>query len=199
MGASTLSMIANRRRPGTTLAQKSESLAGDIDLLVRQAGDVAARPRKAGDQAGADRVSRRREHDRNDRCRLLYREDWCGSPRDNDIDLEPDQFGRDLGESLAAAFGPAILDRHGATLDPTENTQPLHKSVGPLALGRRRIGAQEPDAWELPRLLRARRERPYGRSTAEKCDELAPPHGISSWMGDWVNHASSILLPGQRT
>src|SRR5262249_61880864 len=41
------------------------------------------------------------EDDWNDRCRLLCRED-CTSHRDNDIDLEPDELGRDFGEALAA-------------------------------------------------------------------------------------------------
>jgi hypothetical protein len=31
--------------------------------------------------------------------------------RDNDIDLEPDELGRDLGGALLAALRPAIFDR----------------------------------------------------------------------------------------
>ena len=98
----------------------------------------------------------------------------AASDRDNDIDLEPDELGRDLGVALAASLRPAILDRDGAALDPAEFAQPLHKSGGPLAPGRRRGRAQEPDGRQLPRLLRARRERPSGRRAAEKRDELAP-------------------------
>ena len=56
-----------------------------------------------------------------------------GSRRDDDIDLEPDELGRDLGEALDAALRPAILDRDGAALDPAEFAQPLHKSGGPWA------------------------------------------------------------------
>ena len=59
----------------------------------------------------------------------------CASRRDDDIDLEPDELGRDLGEALAASLRPAILDRDGAALDPAEFAQPLHKSGGPWALG----------------------------------------------------------------
>ena len=104
----------------------------------------------------------------------------CGSRRDNDIDLEPDELGRDLGEALAASLRPAILDRDGAALDPAEFAQPLHKSGGPLAPGRRRGRAQEPDGRQLCRLLRARRERPRRRRAAEQRDELAPSHSITS-------------------
>ena len=53
------------------------------------------------------------------------------SRRDDDIDLEPDELGRDLGVALGAALRPAILDRDRATLDPAELAQPLHKSGGP--------------------------------------------------------------------
>ena len=57
-----------------------------------------------------------------------------GSRRDDDIDLEPDEFGRDLGEALAAPLRPAILDRDGAALDPAEFAQPLHKGGESMAL-----------------------------------------------------------------
>ena len=100
--------------------------------------------------------------------------DGCGSRRDNDIDLQPDELGRDLGEALVASLRPAILDRDGAALDPAEFAQPLHESGDPLALGRRRGRAQEPDGRQLRRLLRARGERPRRRRAAEKRDELAP-------------------------
>ena len=98
----------------------------------------------------------------------------AASRRDNDIDLEPDELGRDLGEALVASLRPAILDRDGAALDPAEFAQPLHKGGDPLAPGRRRARAQEPDGRQLARLLRARRERPRRRRAAEQRDELAP-------------------------
>jgi hypothetical protein len=110
---------------------------------------------------------------------VLCREDLWGSHRDDDVDLEPDELGRNLGEALLAPLGPAILDRDGATLDPTQFAQPLHKSGNPLALDRRR-GAQESDGRQLARLPRIRSERPSGRRAAEQRDELAPSHSITS-------------------
>jgi hypothetical protein len=60
----------------------------------------------------------------------------CGSRRrDNDINLAPDELGRDLGEALVASFPPAILDRDSTTLDPAEFAQPLHKGGDPWAMG----------------------------------------------------------------
>jgi hypothetical protein len=62
-----------------------------------------------------------------------------------------------------STFCPAILDRDGATFDPAEFAQSLHKCGGPFALDGRRERAQEPDSRQL-RLLRARRERPRRRA-----------------------------------
>src|SRR5262249_12382124 len=61
--------------------------------------------------ARADRVSRRREDDRDYRGRLLCRDRCFGSACKNDVDLAPDELGRDLGEALGPSFAPAILDR----------------------------------------------------------------------------------------
>jgi hypothetical protein len=57
----------------------------------------------------ADRVSRRREDDRDDRCRLLCRDRCFGSAGENDIDLEPDKLGRDLGIALGTSLPPASI------------------------------------------------------------------------------------------
>ena len=118
------------------------------------------------------------------------------SRRDNDIDLEPDELGRDLGEALAASLRPAILDRDGATLDPAEFAQPLHKSGDPWARSRRRGRAQEPDGRQLRRLLRARRERPRRRRAAEQRDELAPPHRAHPRPGSQPSIAGLVVEGG---
>ena len=92
--------------------------------------------------------------------------------RDNDIDLESDELGCDFRVALIAALCPAILNRDGATIDPAEFAQPLHKS------GNRWLSIegcpQETDGRQLCRLLRARRDRPRRRRAAEQRDELAP-------------------------
>src|SRR5215471_5489253 len=99
--------------------------------------------------------------------------------RENDIDFQPDELGCELGEAFAASLRPAIFDRDGASFDPAEFAQPLHKSSGQLALRGRRSRAQESDGRQLPGLLRARRERPR-RGAAESQDERAALHSITS-------------------
>jgi hypothetical protein len=112
------------------------------------------------DQAGANRITRNRKHDWDDRCRLLCCDDIWGCCGGDDINFESDQFGCDLRGALAASLRPAVLDRDGAALDPAKLAQPLHKRRDPLALQRRRAYAHEPDRRQLRRLLRARRQRP---------------------------------------
>src|SRR5262249_38434127 len=95
--------IGQDRQPtetGNNLAQQFEALACEISEQDRKAGDVATWSRQVGDNAAADCVSYTRDDDRNARWSLLYRQGWSGCRRRNDINLEPDEFGRDLGEAL---------------------------------------------------------------------------------------------------
>ncbi len=162
----------------------SRSFAKRFGTNCLSSPQIAARSRQIRDEPGADRVSNQSEDDRDDRCRLLCRDDRCGSRCDNDIDLEPDKLGRNLGGALAASLRPAVLDRNIATLGPAELAKPLHKNGGPLALSRSRIRAQETDGRHLRRLLCARGERPKNqwrdRRAAESGDEFAAPHSITS-------------------
>src|SRR5262249_7582541 len=99
---------------------------------------------------------------------------------DNDIDFKSDELASELDGPIAAPLRPAILDDEVATLGPAEFAQPLQKSSDPTALGcGHRYRAQEPDGGQLARLLRPRREWPRDRA-AERRDELAACHSITS-------------------
>src|SRR5262249_53462537 len=170
--------VGHNRQPaqiGYHLAQQIESFAGNIRCLVHQTSDVATRSRQTRDQASPDWVRYHREHDRDDRRRLLCREGCWGCHRDNHIDLAPDKLGRDFDEALSASLCPAILNRKVATVDPGEFTESLHKSGNPVALNRR-VGTQESDGRYFARLLRPHRERPRGCRAAEQRDEVATVH-----------------------
>ena len=86
-----------------------------------------------------------------------------GCIRDNDIDVKPDELGRDLDEALAAPLRPPILDRDGATLDPADFAQPLQQGSDPLALDRRSGWTQVSDGRHFRRLLRTA---PIGHAAA---------------------------------
>jgi hypothetical protein len=44
-----------------------------------------------------------------------------------------DELGRNLGVALIVSLCPVVLDGDGATLNPAECAQSLHKSGDPLA------------------------------------------------------------------
>src|SRR5262249_25758686 len=93
----------------------------------------------------------------------------------NDVDLEPDELGCDLAETLSASLRPAILDCDGTPLDPSELAQSLHKSAGEVNPTCGGAYSQEANGRQPAALLRPRPERPRRRA-AEKRDELAAPH-----------------------
>src|SRR6516164_7476509 len=90
------------------------------------------------------------------------------------IDLESDKLSGNLAEALGTSLRPTILDRQGATLDPTEFAQSLDKGGLALAIDRTRVGTQISDGRHLPRLLRPRHERPR-RCRAAECRQQLPP------------------------
>ena len=83
-----------------------------------------------------------------------------------DVHLQPDELGSDRRVALPALVPPAILDRDGTTFDPSELSQSLDERGGPRMVGCRRTGPHEPDGGQLR--LRARRQRPCRRRTAEQ-------------------------------
>src|SRR6478609_11965289 len=117
---------------------------------------------------------------------------------DNDRNLELDQVGCDFGIAVATALGPASLDRDGATLNPTEFAQSLHKGGGPWTLSGRRARTQVSNGRQPARLLRPCRDRPCRRASEQR-DELAPLHSItssaraSSVGGTWRPRALAVL------
>src|SRR5262245_40086751 len=90
------------------------------------------------------------------------------------MDLLLHELGRNLGNSLRTPFRPAIVDRHGVTVSPTEFAQSIGKSSAQCGIGRNGK-PHERDGRPLARLLRPRRKRPDGYRAADERDELTPP------------------------
>ena len=65
--------------------------------------------------------------------------------RENDIDLQPNELDSELSKAFAPPLRPAIFNRDGASFDPAEFAQSLHKSSSQLALRGRCSRTQEPD------------------------------------------------------
>src|SRR6516225_1745412 len=76
------------------------------------------------------------------------------------------------------AVGKAVLDRHVSALDKAGLLQPLMQGRKSFILCIPRLTAEDADHRQ-PGLLRPPERRPSDDGTAEKCNELAPPHGHS--------------------
>src|SRR5262249_22038649 len=107
-GAVGISDDAQPAEAGNKLAREFEALSSEVRRLDRQAGEVAAGPRQTRDEAVPERVCCQREDDRYDRGSLLCRNDRYGCSGDNDIDLEPDELGRELGGARAGSPLPSV-------------------------------------------------------------------------------------------
>src|SRR5262249_38217944 len=78
------------------------------------------------------------------------------------------------------AMRPARLDLDGRAFDIADITQPLAQAVKSRrsnAIGKSRMEKSDDRHFTL---LRPRRERPRSGSATEKCDEIPPPHSITS-------------------
>ena len=115
-----------------------------------------------------------REHDRNRGGRRLGGQNRiAASGRGDHGHLAADQIGRKRRQSIVLVFRKPVFDRHVAAFDIagfTQATAERIREVGPVISPQ---AGQEADHRHR-RLLRARRERPRRRRTAEQRDELAP-------------------------
>ena len=104
--------------------------------------------------------------------------EWWREPSDDHIDFETDQLDGQIGNSVSLSFRRSKLKSNVLPFDVPEIAQPLPKHSPKLF----RIGIandQHADRRHL-RLLRCAGKRPPCGCTAEKRDELAPPHSITS-------------------
>src|SRR5262249_11175864 len=105
---------------------------------------------------------------------------YAASGYDN-VRCERDQLRCIPAKAVGIAPAPACFDPHIATVGPPQMLQYLHERGHaslrlPIVRGNRHEHADAPHPLAV---LRARRERPRGR-TAEKRDERAPTHSITS-------------------
>src|SRR5712692_4446745 len=148
----------NPREPGNGPLEQLQALGHSLAHDNGEPRDVAARPSEAGHVAGADGIRVAREYYGNRRGRSLGRSSVDGSRCNDDINLEPDQFLHQAWEPIEPPLGPAVLDRDVLSLDPTQIAQTLAERFERMRPHGRGI-PQKSDTVDLPRLLRASRER----------------------------------------
>src|SRR5262245_34229886 len=159
--------------------QQLQPLRRDLIAQGSNAGQIAAGPAQAGNQPKCDRIGPGHKYDRNG-CRRRLRRSRArnAAERRNDVDLPASPFGGQPRQSIVVALRPPIFNRQVLAFDIAGLAQACSKCAHV-----RRILIAEP-ATEITedgsrRLLCASSQRPNYRA-AEKCDELAPSHSITS-------------------
>src|SRR5262249_8874775 len=163
------------------LLEQFQPFRCDRVLIKSKAGDVAAGMRHARDEPAAHRVAHLHEYD-GYRLRCLFQgHQGSRGASDDDVWLQADQFDRSSAQALGLATAPANIEP-GIAVVPAELLKffpERRKPILPLRIAFAHCH-QHADASQLPRLLRAHRERPRDRRAAEQRDELAPVHSIIS-------------------
>src|SRR5262249_12270120 len=141
------------------------------------------RPREAGDETKPDWIVGDGKDDGDRRGCSLGREGRDGAfGRGDHGNLSAHQFTGQRRQLIILTVRPAIFDCYVLALDMTRLLQGLSKRAQTLHVVLKRCGSEEADHREC-RLLRACRERPRGRRAAEKRDEVATLHSITSSAG----------------
>src|SRR5262245_51353743 len=100
------------------------------------------------------------------------------SHRGNHSNLTSNQFTSECRQLIKLVLRPAVFDCDVLALDQAAVLEALTKCAEQMRVGGGRCAVEEADDRHRC-LLRTRRERPCGRA-AEKADEVAPVHSITS-------------------
>ena len=144
------------------ILEQLEPFRHELGNEERVAGDVAARAREARDDARSNGVADV-GHDHRYRIRrgcLLRGEGARCRVRHDDIHLEPDELGGELGKTVVLTFGKAKLDDDILALDVTQVAQSRPECIDAGGPCRGRGHSQKPDPRDgRGRLLGEPRER----------------------------------------
>ena len=87
-------------------------------------------PSEAFDKARTHGISPCCHNDWDRRCRLLDRGNHWIATRDDDVDVELNEFRREIGEPLLLAPGEPPLDNDISPLDVAKLAEPVFKRLG---------------------------------------------------------------------
>src|SRR5262249_53781407 len=141
--------------PGYDLLEQLQSFPTEVRTDIAQPGDVSSRSGEAGHESGPDRVAGRR-HDDRDRARcVLGSQGPERPPGHDDVHLEPDQLGYELGEPLGPPLSKSVFEDDVLALDVAKLAQLLSERLSDWV---RRAPSRSPlfentDPGDLPLLL----------------------------------------------
>ena len=171
--------------------QHLQSFRSHLCVQGGDAGQVAAGAVQAGNEADLNRIGASDEDNRNCAGCTLGGHRRLAVCR-NYGDLTTNQIGRQSRQAVNVSFRPAVFDPYIQTLDIARFFQALTERDNEAYIFRGAPRVQKANHRHR-RLLRAYREGPCDRRTAEQRDELAALHSIASSMR--INTDSGISMP----
>jgi hypothetical protein len=108
---------------GDRLLEQGELFPGHLGQHGGRSGDVLARAREAGDEPAPQRIAHAHHDDGSRPGRTLGGQGGLRHDRDDDVDLEPDQLHREVGEPLEPPLRPSGLEGDVLSLHPGELTE----------------------------------------------------------------------------
>src|SRR5262249_55418294 len=164
------------RHVGRDLFEKFEPFHAYAVLVQNETGGIAARPRQTIHESSADWIDGMCEHDRHGSSYRLQRRNSRAGRGQDDIRGECSQFGCKFTLKGGIACGPANVNPYVLTFGPAQflKAWPDRCNAGLPS----RVIAHTHEHTDPRNLLalRPRRNRPYNRCAAEKCDEVPPSH-----------------------
>lgn len=126
---------ATRRDSRRHFLEKFQPLDLRLGPQDRQPGDVAARLPQAAHEALSNCIADPEKDDR-DLAGCIYRRRDCGrvAVRDDEVDTQRDEFGRELRQLVPAILGPAFLEPDGKSGFAKTQAQVFDDRGVPLAL-----------------------------------------------------------------
>src|SRR5262245_15371506 len=169
----------DRRGVWSELVQETEPLGPDICGQQAHLGCVTSGLIQAGNESGSHRVFAG-EHDRDRRRYRFSGRGWSRAARcDDNRYLAPDQFRRQRWQSIVLTLSRPILDHYVLALEIASFRQTLEERSHKMRRAVNRGTPKKPNH-RHGYLLRAPRQRPQGRRTADQRDELAALHSMTS-------------------
>src|SRR6202044_156458 len=182
------------------LFESLQPFAADLGFESGEPRQIAARVRQAFDKPAADRVADLRKDGRYRAPCLQQRRQEIVAMDDNDIRLEIDDLHRIAPHTIGIAAAETIVETNIAAHNPTGVVKPPDERIDPafglgVALG---CSDEDADAPHPAALLRPRSHRPQQRHrrAAEKRNDLAPPHSITS--SARASSVGGISTPSER-
>src|SRR6516162_4686726 len=161
---------------GNGVLEYLESLAAQVRPKVGKARNIATWPGKTSDKARANRIGILRHDNRYRGSRFLGVMRGRRALSDDHAYPQTDQFVCKRAETVGLSFRKSILD---GNILPNNVSQVAQAPLEGVSAGYHRgarVDAQKSNRDFIGCLLRARRERPRHRRTAEKRDERAALH-----------------------